>query len=61
MTVHRVVEKILHTPTVRIKQLAGEEQGGQDYAALLRTLFDLNPHESRVSQIPHGEAAGGGR
>ncbi|RNI25165.1 glutamyl-tRNA reductase [Flexivirga caeni] len=52
MTVHRVVEKILHPPTVRIKQLAGEEQGGQDYAALLRTLFDLDPHESRVSQIP---------
>lgn len=59
MTVHRVVEKILHTPTVRIKQLAGEEQGGQDYAALLRTLFDLDPHESRVSQIPHGAQAGG--
>ncbi|WP_446666193.1 glutamyl-tRNA reductase [Flexivirga sp. B27] len=58
-TVHRVVEKILHTPTVRIKQLAGEEQGGQDYAALLRTLFDLDPHESRVSQIPHGTPPGG--
>ncbi|MGN6415595.1 glutamyl-tRNA reductase [Flexivirga sp.] len=66
-TVHRVVEKILHTPTVRIKQLAGEEQGGQDYAALLRMLFDLDPHESRVSQIPHtgvpakysGERSGG--
>ncbi|MFC6704090.1 glutamyl-tRNA reductase [Flexivirga alba] len=59
MTVHRVVEKILHTPTVRIKQLAGEEQGGQDYAALLRMLFDLDPHETRVAQIPHGEPAGG--
>lgn len=54
MTVHRVVEKILHTPTVRIKQLAGEEQGGQDYAALLRMIFDLDPHETRVAQIPHG-------
>ncbi|WP_265443402.1 glutamyl-tRNA reductase [Flexivirga meconopsidis] len=60
MTVHRVVEKILHTPTVRIKQLAGEEQSGQDYAALLRTLFDLDPHESRVSQIPQvGPGAAG--
>lgn len=59
MTVHRVVEKILHTPTVRIKQLAGEEQGGQDYAALLRMLFDLDPHETRVAQIPHGDPAGG--
>lgn len=60
MTVHRVVEKILHTPTVRIKQLAGEEQGGQDYAALLRMLFDLDPHESRVAQIPHSEVSAGG-
>lgn len=59
MTVHRVVEKILHTPTVRIKQLAGEEQGGQDYAALLRALFDLDPHESRVARIPHGGVPGG--
>lgn len=60
MTVHRVVEKILHTPTVRIKQLAGEEQSGQDYAALLRTLFDLDPHETRVSEIPLGSPTGGG-
>ncbi|NYJ73517.1 glutamyl-tRNA reductase [Allobranchiibius huperziae] len=50
-TLHRVTEKILHTPTVRMKQLAGEEHG-QDYAALLRTLFDLDPHEARVSRVP---------
>ena len=50
-TLHRVTEKILHTPTVRMKQLAGEEHG-QDYAALLRTLFDLDPHDVRVSQVP---------
>jgi glutamyl-tRNA reductase len=41
-TVHRVVEKLLHTPTVRVKQLAGEP-GGDAYAAALRELFDLNP------------------
>lgn len=60
MTVHRVVEKILHTPTVRIKQLAGEDQAGQDYAALLRTLFDLDPHETKVSRIPTLDMRDGG-
>jgi len=40
-TVHRVVEKLLHTPTVRIKQLAGEP-GGSGYAEALRELFDLD-------------------
>jgi glutamyl-tRNA reductase len=40
-TVHRVVEKLLHTPTVRIKQLAGEPGGG-GYAEALRELFDLD-------------------
>jgi len=43
-TVHRVVEKLLHTPTVRIKQLSVDGQGG-DYAAALRELFDLDPHD----------------
>ncbi|NHN55320.1 glutamyl-tRNA reductase [Calidifontibacter sp. DB0510] len=51
LAVHRVVEKLLHTPTVRMKELAS---GDQDYAALVRTLFDLDPHSSRVSQIPPG-------
>ena len=39
--VHRVVEKLLHTPTVRVKQLAGEP-GGTGYADALRELFDLD-------------------
>ena len=39
-TVHRVVDKLLHTPTVRIKELAGEP-GGDSYADALRALFDL--------------------
>lgn len=38
--VHRIVEKLLHTPTVRVKELA-EAPGGVGYAAALRTLFDL--------------------
>ncbi len=53
LAMHRVVEKILHTPTVRMKQLAGKE-GGADVADLLRQLFDLDPHESRVSRLPKG-------
>jgi glutamyl-tRNA reductase len=38
--VHRIVEKLLHTPTVRVKELA-EAPGGVGYAAALRALFDL--------------------
>lgn len=41
-TVHRVVEKLLHAPTVRVKELAGEPNG-QGYAEALRELFDLDP------------------
>jgi glutamyl-tRNA reductase len=40
--VHRVVDKLLHAPTVRVKQLAAEP-GGAGYADALRTLFDLDP------------------
>ncbi|WP_282703018.1 glutamyl-tRNA reductase [Streptomyces sp. CC219B] len=41
-TVKRVVDKLLHAPTVRVKQLAAEP-GGAGYADALRTLFDLAP------------------
>ncbi|MEU8539628.1 glutamyl-tRNA reductase [Streptomyces sp. NPDC048717] len=41
-TVRRVVDKLLHAPTVRVKELAGEP-GGAGYADALRTLFDLDP------------------
>jgi glutamyl-tRNA reductase len=40
-SVHRVVEKLLHTPTIRIKELAAAP-GGDAYADALRTLFDLD-------------------
>jgi glutamyl-tRNA reductase len=39
-TVHRVVDKLLHEPTVRVKELAGTP-GGTDYAGALRALFGL--------------------
>jgi len=41
-TVARVVDKLLHAPTVRVKQLA-EEPGGQSYADALTKLFGLDP------------------
>jgi glutamyl-tRNA reductase len=41
-TVQRVVSKLLHAPTVRVKELAGLP-GGEEYAAALRVLFDLDP------------------
>jgi len=39
-TVHRVVDKLLHEPTVRVKELASAP-GGTDYADALRALFGL--------------------
>ncbi len=41
LTVHRVVEKLLHTPSVRVKALAAGSDAGVSYAAALRELFDL--------------------
>ncbi len=40
-TVRRVVDKLLHAPTVRIKQLAGAPGGDSD-AEALRELFELD-------------------
>jgi glutamyl-tRNA reductase len=37
-----VVDKLLHAPTVRMKELASGP-GGDGYAAALRVLFDLDP------------------
>jgi len=39
---HRVMDKLLHAPTVRVKELAGSP-GGDSYEAALRVLFDLDP------------------
>ena len=41
-TVRRVVDKLLHAPTVRVKQLAGAP-GADSYAEALRELFELDP------------------
>ena len=41
-TVRRVADKLLHAPTVRIKQLAGQPDG-ITYASALADLFSLDP------------------
>ena len=50
-TINRVVDKLLHTPTVRVKQLTADDSGttSTDYAAALRELFDLDPGETTTS------------
>lgn len=40
-TVHRVVQRLLHEPTVRVRELAGQP-GAPDYARALRDLFALD-------------------
>lgn len=55
-TVRRVVDKLLHAPTVRVKQLAGEP-GGAGYADALRELFDLDP--GTVVAVSRADAACG--
>ena len=58
-TVRRVVDKLLHAPTVRVKQLASAP-GGDSYAEALRELFELDPQA--VDAVAGGElplAAGG--
>ncbi|WP_375430276.1 glutamyl-tRNA reductase [uncultured Friedmanniella sp.] len=41
-TVRRVVDKLLHTPTVRVQELSADPDA-VDYAAALRELFALDP------------------
>jgi glutamyl-tRNA reductase len=46
-TVRRVVDKLLHEPTVRVKRLAAAP-GGDQYAEALRELFGLDPNAPEV-------------
>jgi glutamyl-tRNA reductase len=47
--VRRVVDKLLHAPTVRVKELASAP-GGEGYAAVLRELFGLDPDRRDLSE-----------
>jgi glutamyl-tRNA reductase len=53
-TVRRVVDKLLHAPTVRVKQLASSP-GGDSYAEALRELFELD--QQAVDAVAAGELA----
>ncbi len=53
-TVRRVVDKLLHAPTVRVKQLASAP-GGDSYAEALRELFELD--QQAVDAVAAGELA----
>jgi glutamyl-tRNA reductase len=53
-TVRRVVDKLLHAPTVRVKQLASAP-GGDSYAEALRELFELD--QQAVDAVAAGEIA----
>ncbi|HSV65306.1 MAG TPA: glutamyl-tRNA reductase [Mycobacteriales bacterium] len=50
-TVRRVVNTLLHAPTVRVKQLA-EAPGGDVYATALRELFGLDPAAPKAVSTP---------
>ncbi|MEC3975335.1 glutamyl-tRNA reductase [Amycolatopsis sp. H20-H5] len=50
-TVRRVVDKLLHAPTVRVKQLAAET-ADTDYANALRELFCLDPQAPAAVTAP---------
>jgi len=59
--VRRAVEKMLHAPTVRVKELASTP-GGDQYAAALRELFDLDPAAAEsVTAVRQPPPDGGGR
>jgi glutamyl-tRNA reductase len=52
-TVRRVADKLLHEPTVRVKELANE-QGAVSYAAALAELFALDPEAVDAVTRPVG-------
>ncbi|WP_084468389.1 glutamyl-tRNA reductase [Actinokineospora inagensis] len=55
-TVRRVVDKLLHTPTVRVKELASGPRG-TGYAEALRELFQLDPQKPASVAAPDDAAA----
>lgn len=56
-TVRRVVDKLLHAPTVRVKQLASTPNGDH-YAEALRELFELKPGAAESVSAPEATGLG---
>ena len=46
---NRVAEKLIHQPTVRVREFAEEPGCAVDYAAALRSLFSLEPHAVQMA------------
>ncbi|MEV8513289.1 glutamyl-tRNA reductase [Dactylosporangium sp. NPDC051484] len=53
-SIHRIVQRLLHQPTVRVRQLAAGP-GGEAYAQALRELFDLQIPTSEINPAAAGE------
>ncbi|MFG2037612.1 glutamyl-tRNA reductase [Dactylosporangium sp. NPDC048998] len=53
-SIHRIVQRLLHQPTVRVRQLAAAP-GGEAYAQALRELFDLQIPTSEINPAAAGE------
>ncbi len=50
-SVRRIVDKLLHAPTVRVQELSTDPEA-PDYAAALRELFALDPHTIAAVMSP---------
>jgi glutamyl-tRNA reductase len=50
-TMGRIADKLLHGPTVRVKELAGSP-GADSYEMALRVLFELDPESVQAVQRP---------
>ncbi len=53
----RITDKLLHDPTVRVKELAGAP-GADSYEDALRVLFDLDPATVQAVAQADAELAG---
>jgi glutamyl-tRNA reductase len=53
-SMHRIADKLLHAPTVRVKELAGSP-GADSYETALRVLFDLDPDAVLAVVRAHAE------
>jgi glutamyl-tRNA reductase len=50
-SLQRVVKRLLHQPTVRVRQLAAEP-GGETYTQLVRMLFELDTNIAHAADVP---------